>query len=138
LNSNIVSKVDPSDLPTDRKFGLFISFVFLVIFLFFKFSNEGDVSSMWLMAPAITVIISLVQPVLFHWPNRVWAIIGLLLGKVMSPIALGIIFFGLICPTSIISRTLGRDFLKLKIDHEDLVSGWVVREVPEINFKDQH
>ena len=46
--------------------------------------------------------------------NKLWMRLGLLLGMIMSPIVMGIIFFGLFTPISLVMRLLGRDELKLK------------------------
>jgi hypothetical protein len=50
---------------------------------------------------------------------------GLLLGKLMNPIVLGIIFFGLFTPISILMRLCGRDELRLKLTHKS--SHWITR-----------
>ena len=49
--------------------------------------------------------------------------LGLALGKVVSPIVLGIIFFGLLTPISLIAKLMGRDELKLK--RSNTTSYWV-------------
>ena len=46
--------------------------------------------------------------------NRSWAKFGEILGKVVNPIVIGLIFFGLITPLAIFLRIIGRDELKLK------------------------
>ena len=48
------------------------------------------------------------------WLNKAWFMLGLALGKLVSPIVLGVIFFGLITPIGLIARLMDRDELKLK------------------------
>jgi len=70
--------------------------------------------------------------------NRIWYEFGMLLGKVVSPIVLGMIFFLLITPISVMTRMCGRDELKIK--KKSLQSYWVDRlppgPLPE-SFKNQ-
>ena len=62
--------------------------------------------------------------------------IGFIIGKVISPIVLGIIFFALITPVGIVTRIFGRDELRIK--HNTLKSHWKDRNESEIvSFKNQ-
>ena len=60
------------------------------------------------------LIISFFYQALLTPLNKAWFMLGLALGKVVSPIVLGIIFFGLITPIALIAKLMGRDELKLK------------------------
>jgi hypothetical protein len=65
--------------------------------------------------------------------------LGLLLGKIISPIVLGLIFFVLITPVSLVTRLFGRDELKMK--KRSVESYWVDRSPPEPpsnTFKNQY
>ena len=70
--------------------------------------------------------------------NSAWLRFGELLGKVVSPIALGFIFFALVTPVSVIGRLFGRDELRLK--RRPVASYWIARDVPTLDsnsFKQQ-
>ena len=70
--------------------------------------------------------------------NRLWFLIGMFLGRVISPVILGIIFFLLITPMSLILKIVGRDELNLKRERKETF--WVLRESEEIDpqsFKKQ-
>jgi hypothetical protein len=60
--------------------------------------------------------------------NKAWFWLGQLLGKVVSPIVLGIIFYGLLTPVAVAGRLLGRDELRLK--RRPVSSYWVERQPP--------
>ena len=62
---------------------------------------------------------------------------GILLGKIINPIILGIIFFGIFTPYSIIMKIIGRDELRLKRIHNN--SYWIIRRKssPQTDFKKQ-
>jgi hypothetical protein len=62
---------------------------------------------------------------------------GLLLGMIIGPIVLGIIFFGLFTPYGVVMRILGRDELRLKLVKTK--SNWILRSTTssQTNFKQQ-
>jgi len=60
--------------------------------------------------------------------NKLWMRLGILLGMIVSPIVLGIIFFGLITPIAMLMRLSGRDELHLKFTQK--TSHWISREEP--------
>jgi hypothetical protein len=103
-------------LPSNKKFGWFLTFVLFVVGLYFYVShNETTLTVRWLwggsiLCAAITIII----PKWLAPLNRVWFEFGILLGKIISPLILGIIFFIIITPTALICRLFGRDELRLK------------------------
>jgi hypothetical protein len=71
----------------------------------------------------------MLKPALLAAPNRWWTQLGVLLGKVVSPIALGVIFYAVLTPVAMILRFTGQDPLRLKFDrHSD--SYWMARRPP--------
>ena len=60
--------------------------------------------------------------------NKAWAALGQILGRLVSPIVLGLIFFCLITPVALIGRIGGRDQLRLKTRAD--TSYWIKREPP--------
>ena len=105
-----------TDLPSNRKFGFFFSGIFALLgvggYFFLKLNSTLVV--LFILLFGITFLISFLKPDLLLPFNKLWMTIGLLIGKIISPIILGIIFFLLITPIAIIMRVLGRDELRLK------------------------
>ena len=70
--------------------------------------------------------------------NKIWMRFGFLLGSIINPIVLGIIFFVLFTPYGIVMRIFGRDELRLKkvINKK---SHWVLRSEtqPQTDFRKQ-
>ncbi len=62
----------------------------------------------------IVLLLTLIKPKTLTWLNKGWIRLGIILGKIMNPIILGIIFFGVFTPISIFFKFSGRDELKLK------------------------
>lgn len=77
---------------------------------------------------AALLIVSLLRPGLLAPLNRGWFALGLLLGRVMSPIVLGVIFFLVITPVALVTRLSGRDVLKLR--RTGISTYWVARDPP--------
>ena len=69
--------------------------------------------------------------------NKLWMRLGLLLGMIVSPIVLGIIFFGLVTPYGVVMRMFGRDELRLKFTKKS--SHWISRSesIKSDSFKNQ-
>ena len=102
-------------LPTNKKFGLLFAVIFLALALYANYKNEATaIIGLLLLISCFFLISSFFFQALLTQLNKAWFMLGLTLGKVVSPIVLGIIFFGLITPIALIARLIGRDELKLK------------------------
>lgn len=111
---------------SDRTFGL----VFAVFFLFLSLLplGHGGELHIWAALIAIGILaVTIVVPQSLSPLNRLWTKLGLLLHSIVSPIALGIIFFALITPMAIAMRIAGKDPLRRRFDR-DATSYWIQRE----------
>jgi hypothetical protein len=113
---------------SDRSFGLVFAVVFLAIAVFPLF--HGGAVRWWSSGvAAVFAFVALLKPVLLAGLNRLWIKLGVLLGKVVSPIALGILFYCVITPIGLIIRFSGKDPLRLKFN-PDTDSYWIPRDPP--------
>ncbi len=113
---------------SDRSFGLVIAAVFLLIAL--GPLRHGHTLRWWALAlSGVLTLIALVKPKLLSRLNWLWMRLGLLLGKVVSPIALGILFYGVLTPLAVVIRLTGKDPLRLKLDPA-AESYWILRKPP--------
>jgi len=113
---------------SDRSFGLVFTAVFLLIAIWPLFYRESP--RWWAVALAtIFAIIATWKPALLAGLNRLWLKLGLLLGKIVSPIALGILFYGVVAPIGLVMRLTGKDPLRLKLD-SGANSYWILRKPP--------
>lgn len=113
---------------SDRVFGLVFAGVFLVIAGWPLFS--GEMPRWWASGvAAVFALVALVKPALLGGLNRLWIKLGILLGKVVSPVALGILFYGVLVPIGAVMRLTGKDPLRLKLD-PSAASYWIPREPP--------
>jgi hypothetical protein len=125
--NDLTASVKPQ-LPTNQKFGWFFSSMFAVLaaYSYWKVWDKFAVTA--LVVALMFAALTLLHPKLLSPLNRLWYQLGMLLGKIVSPIVLGIIFFVLITPTSLVTRLFGRDELKLK--KRSAESYWIDRSPP--------
>ena len=124
-------------LPSNRKFGFFFTCIFAVVSVYFLKSETMMWVYTFISASFIFLVITLVKDELLLPLNKLWMRFGVLLGIIVSPIILGLIFYGLFMPTSIIMRLFGRDELRLKFSNK--ASHWITRYEPlkSESFKNQ-
>ena len=130
-------KFSAIELPSNRKFGFFFTFVFALVSAYFYYSVNLGWAYLFVAVASIFLLITLIKSDALLPLNKLWMRFGLLLGMVVSPIVLGIIFFGLFTPIAVLMRLKGRDELRLKFTHKS--SHWVSRSEPIISesFKNQ-
>ena len=115
-------------LPSNRKFGFFFTFVFVLTAAYFYSATNFSLAYIFSAASLIFLFLTLVKDDILLPLNKLWMRFGLLLGMIVSPIVLGIIFFGLFTPTATLMRINGRDELRLKFTEKS--SHWIGRNEP--------
>ncbi len=129
----------PPKLPTNRKFGWFFAAVFSAVAAYAHWRGWDTVSLVALIVAILFAVATLFSPQLLTPLNRLWYGFGMLLGKIISPVVLGLIFFLLITPVSLVTRLFGRDELKMK--KPSVQSYWIERSPPgppSDSFKNQY
>ena len=124
-------------LPSNKSFGILFSSVFGSISIYAYINNNLIMAVILAVFTSILIFITMISPKVLVTANRLWMNFGLLLGRLISPIVIGVIFFILITPVAILLRLTGRDILKIK---RPLKTNWVGRQhsVPSKNsFKKQ-
>ena len=123
-----LSRVEHVEGSSDRSFGLVFAGVFLVLASWPLI--HGATPRWWAFGVSAAFgAISWLKPSLLARLNRLWLKLGILLGKVISPIALAILFFGVFTPLGAAIRLAGKDPLRLKRDSAG-VSYWILRKPP--------
>jgi hypothetical protein len=114
---------DNPHIGSNRNFGIVFALFFLVLALWPIV--RGDTIRVWsLIVAALFFVVALFLPHLFAAPNRLWFRLGLLLGKFLTPIVMGILFLAAILPVSLVLRLIGKDIIRLRPD-PSLASYWV-------------
>jgi hypothetical protein len=131
-----LARRDDAEMGSDRSFGLVFASVFALIgtwpALGLGWPPRLDPSALRLWSLALAagfLAAALLYPSLLHGLNRLWFAFGSLLGRVMSPVIMGLLFVVAVVPTALVMRLVGRDLLRLKIDRQSK-SYWLVRDPP--------
>ena len=123
-----LSREQGAEGSSDRSFGLVFAAGFLLVAGWPLL--HGEMPRWWAAILASSLaLIALTRPALLAGPNRLWTRLGILLGKVISPVALAIVFYGVLAPVGALMRLTGKDPLRLKRDSR-ADSYWVRRNPP--------
>ena len=105
---------DIYELPSNKKFGYFFSILFFLCGVFFFSIGQAIYSLVFLTMSILLLFVTIINARLLLPFNKLWSKLGLFLGTIISPIILGIIFFCIFTPVSILMKVAGRDELRLK------------------------
>ncbi len=127
------------NLPSNRDFGILLTLVLCLLSAYALYQGAlSSKSKIYLIGTMIAGLMTLFVPNWFAPFNRLWMGVGELMGKVVSPLVLGSIFFLLITPIAFVSRLFGRD--ELRLNKIEVNSYWIDRPTqshdPE-SFKNQ-
>ena len=126
--------MDNIKIGSNRSFGIVFFIVFLLIAIYPLINNEG--LRIWSIIIAIFfLILGLINSKVLTPFNKLWFKFGLLLGKIISPIIMGIIFFLVVTPIAFIMRTICKDLLNLKFNKNK--SYWIEKTGPKSKMKNQ-
>jgi hypothetical protein len=105
-------------------FGILFFIFFLIIGLYPLISNEPI--RIWsFIVSMVFLIITIIKHNLFTFLNKLWIKFGILLGKIISPIVMGLVFFFVVTPVGILVKILKKDIMGLK---RGKTSYWINRE----------
>ena len=106
INKNIV-------LPSNQKFGYFFIFVFLITSIYFYFRENNMAFYVLGTCSIVFFLVTLFKAEILKPLNKLWMSFGLVLGMIVSPIVMGVIFFMIFTPIGILMRLFGRNELLL-------------------------
>ena len=119
---------------SNRSFGIVFFIVFLLISIYPLINNESI--RIWsLVVSLLFLVLSIINSNFLLPLNKLWFKFGIFLGKIISPIIMGIIFFLVVTPIGLIMRLLGKDILNLKLS--DYKSYWIKKDGPKSKMKNQ-
>ena len=122
-------------MPSNKNFGITFSIVFFILFIFFY-----DVSKLYfsilLSLSIIFLILGLNNSELLSKPNKYWNRFGILLGTIIAPIVMSVVFYLVVVPIGIFMKVIKSNYLDIKID-KDIHSYWKKKDNSKFNFDDQ-
>ena len=122
-------------MSSNRNFGFVFFIVFLIISLW-PLQHEGQIRIWSIVISLIFLILSLMNSKLLTPLNQLWSRFGLLLGNIVAPIVMGLVFFLVVTPVGIVMRILGKDLIRKKLNKNNK-SYWIKREKPIGTMKKQ-
>ena len=126
--------MDEIKIGSNRSFGIVFFVVFLLIGLY-PLLKGSDLRIWSITISFIFLSLSLLDSSLLTPLNKLWFKFGLFLGKIISPLIMGFIFFVVVTPIGIIMRLLGKDLLNLKYNKKK--SYWIEKTDPKSKMKNQ-
>ena len=122
-------------LGSNKSFGIVFAIVFLIVALYPLLNSEG--LRIWaLIVSAVFLLLVFIAPKTLSLPNRLWFKFGMILGSIIAPIVMALVYFITVLPTGLIMRLLGKDLLKQKLD-KNAKSYWIERNEPMGSMKNQ-
>ena len=126
--------MDENKISSNRSFGIVFFIVFLIIALYPLLNHEP--LRLWsLLISLIFLILGLLNTKILTPLNKLWAKFGLLLGKIISPIIMGFIFFFIVTPIGLVMKLFRKDLLNLKYNKKK--SYWIEKNGPKSKMKNQ-
>jgi len=119
---------------SNKSFGIVFFVVFLLISLY-PLTYDGEIKIWSLIISFIFLILGLLNSKILAPLNKIWFKFGILLGKIVSPLIMGAIFFLVVTPIGIILRLMGKDVLNLKYNKNK--SYWIENSSPKSKMKNQ-
>ena len=126
--------MDEIKIGSNRSFGIVFFIVFLLIALY-PLSYQGDVRIWSSIVSLLFLVLGLINSKLLTPLNKIWFKFGIFLGKIISPLVMGVIFFFVVTPIGILMRILKKDLLNLKYNSNK--SYWIEKSGPKSKMKNQ-
>lgn len=119
---------------SNRSFGIIFFVVFMTVALW-PILNSENVRIWSFIISIFFLFLGILNSKLLTPLNKLWMKFGFLLGKVVSPVVMAVIYFGVVTPTGLIMKILGKDILKLNKNNNN--SYWEKKDKSISNMNNQ-
>ena len=123
------------NISSNRSFGLVFFVLFLIVALW-PLKYEEDIRLWSLVISIIFFILGVINSKLLTPLNKLWFKFGILLGSIVSPFVMGIIYFAVVTPIGVLMRLLGKDLLKTT-KTKSISTYWMKRDKKQTSMKKQ-
>ena len=121
-------------LPSNRSFGILFFIVFFLISIY-PLVNNDEIKVWPLIIALIFLILGLLNSNILSPLNLLWMKFGIFLGKITSPIVMGIVFFVVVTPIGLLMKLFKKDLLNLKFSNKN--SYWIEKDKIKSIMKNQ-
>ena len=123
-------------MSTNRSFG-FVFFIVFFVIAFWSYNGEfHDVKIVPFCFSLVFLILGLLNSNILTPFNRLWFKFGILLGSIIAPIVMGVIFFLVVTPIGLFMKIFGKDLLRIKHD-KNKNSYWIKKDKSSGTMKQQ-
>lgn len=119
---------------SNKSFGFVFTILFIIIGLW-PLYNDEIINTTFIFLAFILFLITIIKSDYLSLFNKIWFKFGLLLGGLISPIVMGVIFFLIITPISLILKIIGKDVLNIKKNNNK--SYWIIKSNLKSKMKNQ-
>jgi len=126
--------MDDVKISSNRSFGIVFFIVFILI-AFYPLINQEEIRIWSVLISLLFLILGIINSKILTPLNKVWFKFGIFLGKIISPIVMGLIFFLVVTPIAFLMRILKKDLLNLKFSKNN--SYWIEKTDPKSTMKNQ-
>ena len=126
--------MDDVKIGSNRSFGI-VFFVFFLIIATYPLIKDGELRLWSLIISIVFLFLGLVNSKILNPLNKLWFKFGIFLGKIISPLVMGIIFFLVVTPIGLLMRLLNKDLLNLRFNNNS--SYWIEKTEPKSKMKNQ-
>ena len=110
----------------NRSFGLLFFFVFFILALW-PLTKKGELNLYLISIASIFLVLGLLNSKILSPFNNAWIKLGEILGRIIAPIVMAIVYFFILTPISLLVRLFGKDLIGIKFSN-DLKSYWVKKK----------
>jgi len=126
--------MDDVKIGSNRSFGI-VFFIFFLIIAIYPLIKDGELRLWSLFISIVFLFLGLVNSKILNPLNKLWFKFGIFLGKIISPLVMGIIFFLVVTPIGLLMRLLNKDLLNLRFNNNS--SYWIEKTEPKSKMKNQ-
>jgi len=119
---------------SNKSFGIVFFTVFLIIAIW-PLLNGYEIRYWSLIISIVFLLLGILNSKILTPLNKIWFKFGILLGNVIAPIVMSIIFFLVVTPTSLLMKLFGKDILGIKKNRSK--SYWIEKSGPKSKMKNQ-
>tara|TARA_B100000787_G_scaffold88475_1_gene65362 strand:+ start:1914 stop:2306 length:393 start_codon:yes stop_codon:yes gene_type:complete len=129
-----MSDIKNNNKPSNKNFGIVFFIVFLLV-AFYPLTFNGEIKIWSLLISLLFLLLGMMNSKILTPLNKTWFKFGIILGKIVSPIIMGIIFFLVVTPIGLIMRVFKKDILNLKYNNDKTY--WVKKNGQKSKMKNQ-
>jgi len=126
--------MDDVKVSSNRSFGI-VFFVVFILIAIYPLTNDENIRIWSIIVSLVFLILGLFNSKILTPLNIIWSKFGIFLGKIVSPLVMGIIFFFVVTPTGLLMKIFKKDLLNLKYNDDDTY--WIKKNEPKSKMKNQ-